>query len=195
MSGPPTETGASTPPPPLTGQAPVVAVDVDGVLNPTYPGHAAALGYQPHAYRGPGPDGHPVAGTVWLHPEHGRWLAQLATAGAQLLWCTSWRQLAATWIAPRLGLPDGLPVLDVTVSGVAWGHQAKLFDLYQAVGDRPVAVLDDTFGGKDAAHAESRTHTGRPTLLVPVNPITGLRRTDVDTVLAWLARLQPPADR
>src|SRR4051812_20313479 len=79
--------------------------------------------------------GRAVTGTVWMHPEHGRWLAQLTVGGAQLLWCTSWGRLAATWIAPRLGLPGGLPVLDVTVGDVHWGHQVTLFDLYEAVGD------------------------------------------------------------
>ncbi|MEV0133670.1 HAD domain-containing protein [Dactylosporangium sp. NPDC050688] len=186
-----TAADAATPPAALR---PVVAVDVDGVLNPDDPADAASLGYQPHHYTGPGPDGQHTEGTVWLHPVHGTWLAELATAGAELVWCTSWRNLAATWIAARLGLPTNLAAIDITAAGVRWGHQAKLFDLYRAVGNRPVAVLDDAFGGKDPDHAHHRTRSGAPTLLVPVNPRTGLRRADIDAVRAWLHRLPGPAD-
>ena len=174
---------------------PVVAVDVDGVLNPDNPSDAEPLGYRPHRYDGPGPDGRPATGTVWLHPDHGAWLAELADASAELVWCTSRRTLAATWIATRLGLPTDLTVVDFTAAGVRWGHQAKLLDLYQAVGDRPVAVLDDEFGGKDPLHACDRSRAGAPTLLVPVNPGTGLRRADIDTVLAWLRHLPGPGSR
>jgi hypothetical protein len=53
---------------------------------------------------------------------------------------------------------------------------------------RPVAVLDDEFGGTDPYTAKQRTADGVPTLLVPVSPFTGLRRGDIDTVLAWLHR-------
>ncbi|MEU5669035.1 hypothetical protein ABZ749_01430 [Micromonospora sp. NPDC047753] len=84
--------------------APIVAVDVDGVLNPDDPTHATALGYQPHRYDGPGGDGWHVTGTVWLHPDRGPWLRELANH-AQPVRCTSWNHLAAEWIAPRLGLP------------------------------------------------------------------------------------------
>lgn len=166
--------------------SPVVAVDVDGVLNPTDAHRAAAGGYRPHPYAGPTPagDGH-VTGTVWLHPDHGPWLREILAAGADLVWCTSWRQLAATWIAPRLGLPT-MPVIDVTVSGVRWGHQFKLGPLYTATGTRPVAVLDDELGAKDAHQAADRTAAGIPTLLVPIAGHHGLQRHHIDQVLAWL---------
>ncbi|MFG2043941.1 hypothetical protein [Dactylosporangium sp. NPDC048998] len=62
-------------------------------------------------------------------------------------------------------------------------------------GARPAAVLDDAFGGKDPDHARTRTRGGRPTLPVPVNPATGLRRADIDTVLAWLHDPHQPTDR
>jgi hypothetical protein len=165
----------------------VVAVDVDGVLNPDDPGRAAALGYQPHRYTGPGPDEGQVTGTVWLHPDHGRWLRELAGHGAELVWCTGWRHLAPTVIAPRLGLPATWPVIDITATGVRWGHQLKLGPLYAWTANRAVAVLDDEFSGKDLHTAEDRTADGIPTLLVPIDRYHGLRRSDIDTVLTWLA--------
>jgi hypothetical protein len=167
---------------PATGEdRPVVAVDVDDVLSPDDPPTATKLGYQPHHYDGPSPTGEHVTGTVWLHPDHGDWLRELADLGAELVWCTSWGKLAGSWIAARLGLPADLPVIDVGPGGgIRWGHQLKLGPLYTWPGLRPVAVLDDEFGGKDASDADRRTAHGIPTLLVPINGVAGLRRADID---------------
>jgi hypothetical protein len=175
---------------------PVIAVDVDGVLNPHQPSRAAALGYEPHDYDGPGPGGQPASGMVWLHPDHGPWLRELAER-ADLVWCTSWGRVAADVIAPRLGLPD-MPVIDVAdFAGVRFGHQGKLGPLYAWTGDRPLAVLDDEFGGKDARLTDERSRTGRPTLHVDIDGTTGLRRDHIDQILAWLPTLGdtvPPDD-
>ncbi|MGC4864673.1 hypothetical protein ACLQ3B_04460 [Micromonospora sp. DT53] len=178
----------STPPLARPTLAPIVAVDVDGVLNPDDPTHATALGYQTHRYDGPGPDGRHVTGTVWLHPEHGQWLRELANH-ALPVWCTSWNHLAAEWIAPRLGLPATWPHVPVQAGGIRFGHQSKLGPLYAWAARRPLAVLDDEFGGKDRFAADLRTAGGAPTLLRPVNPCRGLRRADIDAVLTWLRQL------
>jgi hypothetical protein len=175
-------------------QGPVVAVDVDGVLNPVAGPAAETLGYRPHLFDGPGPAGDRVTGTVWLHPDHGGWLRELADHGAQLVWNTSWGRLAATWIAARLGLPADLTVIEHQYTGIGWGHQHKLSGLYDFTGRRPVAVLDNEYGGKDPYHAQDRTAEGIPTLLVPVNGRTGLRRSDIDQVHTWLNTL-PRASR
>ncbi|WP_405098280.1 HAD domain-containing protein [Micromonospora sp. NBC_01412] len=169
----------------------MVAIDVDGVLNPDHPPTARQLGYHPHHYDGPGPTGRHVSGEVWLHPDHGTWLKELAHH-TDLVWCTSWGTTAATWIAPRLGLPTDLPVIDTGHSGVRIGRQLKLAALYHAIRDRPVAVLDDEFGGRDPAEAAERTARGSTTLLIPVNSVTGLQRDHIDQVIHWLDQM--PAD-
>ncbi|MEU7176067.1 hypothetical protein ABZ949_31795 [Micromonospora tulbaghiae] len=178
----------TTRPPGHPTSSPVVAIDVDGVLNPADPARAETLGYRPHRYDGPAPDGRHVTGTVWLNPDHGPWLRELAEH-ARPVWCTSWNHLAAAWIAPRLGLPTTWPHVPVHAGGVRFGHQNKLSTLYGWVARRPLAVLDDEFGGKDPTTAGQRTGDGVPTLLHPVDPYDGLRRADVDTVLTWLRRL------
>jgi hypothetical protein len=54
---------------------------------------------------------------------------------------------------------------------------------------RASANINDQLGGKDPDWAVERTAGGAPTLLVAVNPYTGLTRTDIDRVLEWLACL------
>ncbi|RSM65107.1 hypothetical protein DMB66_17680 [Actinoplanes sp. ATCC 53533] len=173
--------------------SPVVAVDVDGVLNPGAGPASEQFGYRPHRYDGPSPAGEHVTGTLWLHPQHGDWLRELTSRGVLLVWNTSWGPLAASRIGPRLGLPADLPVIEHRYHGVTWGRQGKLVGLYAWTGARPVAVLDDEHGGKDLDHAQQRTAEGIPTLLVPVDGYTGLRRHDIDQVHAWLDTLPRPA--
>jgi hypothetical protein len=105
------------------------------------------------------------------------------------VWCTSWNHLTPAWITPRLGLPTTWPNVPVRGSGVRFGHQSKLAALYTWTGRRPLAVLDDQFGGKDPTTAAQRTGDGAPTLLRPVDPYRGLCRADIDAVLAWLHHL------
>jgi hypothetical protein len=112
---------------PATGPKPLVFVDVDGVLNPDG-SHQQALGYRPHRFDGIGPDGQPAGGIVWLHPDHGAWLAELEAAGGQPVWTTSWGSLANTWISPRLGLPGTWPIVDLegrSGGAVGAGCQAR----------------------------------------------------------------------
>lgn len=165
---------------------PVLAIDVDGVLNPDH-----QPGYHRHHYDGPGPTGQHISGEVWLHPDHGAWLRELSRE-ADLVCCTSWGPVAATWVAPRLGLPADLPVIDVGDGGLRFGHQLKLAPLYRAIGGRPLAVLDDEFGGQDAAEATDRSARGSATLLVPIDSTTGLQRGNIDQIIHWLHQL--PAD-
>ncbi|WP_431895527.1 HAD domain-containing protein [Micromonospora haikouensis] len=164
---------------------PVVAIDVDGVLNPDHPPTARHLGYHRHHYDGPDPTGRHISGEVWLHPDHGLWLTELAHH-TDLVWCTSWGTIAATWIAPRLGLPTDLPVINTGPGGIRFGRQLKLAALYHAIGERPVAVLDDEFGGRDHVEATERTACGSTTLLIPVNSATGLQREHIDQILRWI---------
>ncbi|MEU5669036.1 hypothetical protein ABZ749_01435 [Micromonospora sp. NPDC047753] len=77
----------------------------------------------------------------------------------------------------------------VQAGGIRCGHQSELSPLYAWPAQRPLAVLDDEFGGKEPFTADQRTASGRPALVRPVNPYHGLRRADIDAVLTWLRQL------
>lgn len=164
--------------------APVVLWDVDGVLN------VATTAHDGHAYEGPGPAGALVTGTVYLNPVHGEWMAELTAAGASHAWATSWGDLAANWIAPRLHAPaKNWPVLDVGVyGGVMFGHTRKFSAVSAFLGaDRPAFWMDDLFGGKDEIWAKDRTKRGVPTVARRIASHVGLARPDIDAALGWLA--------
>ncbi|MEV7042867.1 hypothetical protein [Amycolatopsis sp. NPDC051061] len=168
----------------------VVAVDVDGVLaaDAALAGgeHVlAGLGYRMYEFAGPGPDGRAAAGTVWLNVDHGAWLRELHDRGAELAWATSWGARAADWVAPRLDLPE-MPVIEVPNHGPAFGWSPKCGPIRRWVADRPVAWLDDSFGGKELGWAEDRRNDGVPTLIVPIEVGRGLQRKHIDDVVAWL---------
>jgi hypothetical protein len=57
------------------------------VLNPDG-SRQEALGYRPHRFDGTGPDGQAAGGIVWLHHDHGVWLAEFEAAGGQPVWAT-----------------------------------------------------------------------------------------------------------
>jgi hypothetical protein len=171
---------------------PILALDVDGVLaaDPHFITGGvqalAALGYEPHHYDGLGPDGAPASGTVWLNAEHGIWLRELLARNVELVWATNWGARAAEWIAPRLGLPD-LPVVDVPNQAPGFGWSAKLGPIHRWAGARPLAWIDDQFGGKEPGWAEDRRHEdGIPTLIIQTDPGRGLLRRNIDEVIAWL---------
>lgn len=94
---------------------------------------------------------------------------------------------AADWIAPRLGLATDWPVLPVPAHGIRFGRSPK----HEAVADwargRPLAWLDDVYGGKDLTWAEDRRDDDKlPTLLHSIDPTRGLQRADIDEILAWM---------
>jgi hypothetical protein len=127
----------------MGGLAPLVLVDVDGVLNPAA-SHAA--GYARHWVFPCG-----VAHRLLLNPQHGPMLAELAeVTGAELVWASYWKARANTWIAPRVGLPSLRFVPIPTRWGSGWRLQArqapgrwKACAVAAWVGQRPFVWLED----------------------------------------------------
>jgi len=136
----------------------VIALDVDGVLAP------------------------------WLEPDYGRMLLTLAAeTNAELVWATGRNHQANQSIGPAIGLPP-LAVVDLTGvepnrAGVHW----KVPHIAAWVGRRPLAWLDDEFQDSDFDWAATRTATGLPTLLVPVDERDGFESAHATTVRTWAA--------
>jgi hypothetical protein len=138
-------------------------IDVDGVLCPNFSA-------------GPLP-GFELFDTgavdVWLSKQHGKWLNHLANQ-FDLVWATTWEQDAADILAPALGLPLDMPVIEFT-SGSA-NRTWKLTDIEEFVEDRPFAWIDDVIGPDAELWAEMRDF---PTLFVHTDPAVGMTRADV----------------
>ncbi|MEI6624596.1 MAG: hypothetical protein WCP28_22130, partial [Actinomycetes bacterium] len=120
-------------PGPDAATRPVIAIDLDGVLNAlgksarqepgvrlvttVIPAWATADG---KFLSGRGKWNVPVR--VCVDPAHGEWLCGLIDRGADVVWCTSWETAAPVVYGPLLGLPP-LPVVRLTpVQGVLAGR-------------------------------------------------------------------------
>jgi hypothetical protein len=121
---------------------------------------------------------------VWLSPEVGRHLERLCKA-FQLVWCTSWEDHAAEYLAPFLGLP-ALPVMHFEEPVGADCHW-KWPAIEAFVGDRPFAWLDDEIRRDDLARAARRPV---PTLLVRVDGTRGLQGAHVARLEAFAEELR-----
>jgi hypothetical protein len=188
----------------------VLAVDVDGPLNPYMANPKRRPdGYQSYRLTDGGDwySGRDVRRhkgmLVWLHPDHGGQLLQLAAdTGLELVWATTWGADANRLVAPAIGLPD-LPVIDfcdadLDASDRRWRGTGRW--KWSAVADyadgRPLAWLDDEHddmayqaGRADFAHAR----TTIPTQLCHVDPRTGILSSHLDDIRSWSTTHRPAA--
>jgi hypothetical protein len=163
--------------------APLILVDVDGVLNPNKPDVGR---YRRHWVF---PNG--VAHRLWLDPGHGGMLGELAeAAGAELVWATYWRNRANTWIAPR----TGLPTLRFVPIPRRWRSRArsslgqwKALHVASWVGQTPFVWFEDD-PSVPSCLAE-QPGLGRH-LTVTVDPAIGLTRDDIEQARNWLDDLR-----
>ncbi|MEU9119052.1 HAD domain-containing protein [Streptomyces sp. NPDC048506] len=163
---------------------PLLFLDVDGPLNPWLATpRRRPQGYTTLRMRPTGWEPPRRALRVRLNPDHGPLLLGL---GYRLIWATTWKAEANTWIAPVLGLPE-LPALDWPrmhhhdPDGVHW----KTRHLVAAAAGRPFAWVDDEIGPRD--HAWIARHHQGPALPLRVDPSKGLRPDDFATLRAWAA--------
>ncbi|MFG1676987.1 hypothetical protein [Micromonospora sp. NPDC049282] len=150
--------------------APVLLLDLDGVLNP-FAAPACPDGHQERVlFEGEEP--------VRFCPTHGDWIRELA-AGGELWWATGWGESANEFYLPLLGV-EPLPV--VQFPPVPFEPELKVPAIDAVAGDRPAAWIDDNHTAAGRRWAATRPV---PTLLVPIDPAIGWTRADVDHVLDW----------
>lgn len=159
---------------------PILAVDVDGVLN--------ALS------RGPLKDGQAEADAMSFRIRYrrdygARLLAVAEETGAELVWCTTWQDKANEWIAPLVGLPE-LPWVDLKTGYAGYKFSqavppgmAKSRALMIHAGNRPFAWLDDDARPEHLAGHQAPCH------LVQVNSHDGLTERDLMEARQWLLDL------
>ena len=163
-------------------RAPLILVDVDGVLNP---GQPVADGYR---RRWAFPKG--VPHRLLLNPMHGQMLKELAeSANAELAWASYWRNRANTWIAPRVGLPSirNAPIPSRWRLRARWSlAEWKAIHVAAWAGQTPFVWFEDDPGvPRYLAHQPGLG----PHLVVTVDQATGLTRHHIELARAWLQDL------
>ncbi len=161
-----------------TGNGPVLAVDIDGVISlfgfdQAEPGHAR-------------PDDAPgqfrlIDGMLHcIALETGPRLNRLADS-YELIWASGWEERANDHLPNILGVPE-LPYL--TFDGRASFGTAhwKLEALDEYAGSRPLAWIDDSL---DVSCYEWSENRPAPTLLIPTESDVGLLDVHVDVIEGW----------
>lgn len=183
----------------MIAMRPLLFLDVDGPLNP-YAANPSRRpqGYDTHRMR---PRGWSAAQSyrplrVWLNPDHGPALLALPF---DLVWATTWKQDANTWISPVLGLPE-LPVADFDQATAlpdppGWRglirsercYHKKTRALVDYAAGRPFAWVDDEPTDRDRDWIAQ--HHPAPALVHVVVARRGLLDADFEALAAWAATL------
>ncbi|MFH8618187.1 hypothetical protein ACH4E8_24405 [Streptomyces sp. NPDC017979] len=179
---------------------PLLLLDVDGPLNPFAARLPRLRGYTAHRLRpqvwlsrqAPGTRRHRRGLRVHLNASHG---GELTSLPFELAWATAWMHEANTMIAPEVGLPVDLPVIEwpellaapgsdqTDASGLCW----KTRPVLKWAAGRPFAWVDDMVTEHDAAHVAE--HHDAPALLLRIHPGRGLREQDFTRLRAWATSL------
>jgi hypothetical protein len=170
---------------------PLLLIDVDGCLNPEPRSNGRRPeGYQTHRFNPTAADGvdwvtryrKPLR--VWLNPEHGVQLLQLAEL-YELTWCTTWEHEANEWIAPHLGLPE-LPVVEFGKNpphppepGLHW----KTATIIEYAAGRPFVWVDDEVSQRDMVYIDR--HQKARFAIMRIQAQHGLEREHFLNLEAW----------
>jgi hypothetical protein len=160
---------------------PLLLLDIDGPLNP-YRAKKIPPGYELHDIQ----EGD-KKWTLLLNQQHGTELNALAET-FDLVWATSWEHGANRLIAPRLGLPDNLPVIiwppGAREAAVRRRWSWKTPYVAAWVGNRPFVWIDDEVNRRDRAYLLARGGLGAH-LLHRVEAHRGLEETDFELIREW----------
>lgn len=162
---------------------PILFLDVDGPLNPYAAGGSSGRrpeGYSTYRFFAGTSDWGSKGLRVWLNHDHGK---ELLALPFDLVWGTTWMDLANQHIGPAIGLPE-LPVVHFGFSAAS-----KILDLVSYAAGRPFAWVDDDIDAAD--HAYAAEHAAAPFLLHSVSPRLGLLADDFRVLREWAAHLEP----
>ncbi|WP_433479526.1 HAD domain-containing protein [Spirillospora sp. CA-142024] len=154
---------------------PLLLLDVDGVLNP-YGYSSRPTGFTDHRLFPEDDD------PVLVNAEHGIWITEL-TRVYDVTWATGWNDNANRLLAPLLGIAP-LPVL--TMPPIPFHPSGKVPIVARLARHRPTAWIDDLHTPQAHTWADNRPE---PTLLITIDPSTGLTRGSIDQALVWATNL------
>jgi HAD domain in Swiss Army Knife RNA repair proteins len=156
-----------------TGDGPLLAVDVDGVIS--------LFGFSEPLSEAPG-EMKLIDGVVHcISTGAGERLRRLSEI-YELVWATGWEDRANDHLPALLGLPGELPFLTFDGRAQFGTSHWKLDAIGEYAGERPLAWIDDCI---DTACEDWARQRGAPTLLVPTEPDRGLEEDHVTTMLTW----------
>lgn len=149
---------------------PYLFIDVDGVLNPDKPSRHHRR-YEILDF------------TVYLSNSHGTSLRNLSKK-FDLVWATTWQNLANKHIAPKIGI-DALPYVTWSVeypNSRFNGPMIKTIEIVDYANGRPFAWIDD-----EIEIADRRFIIDMDCYCFPlrINPRTGLSASDIRMVDDW----------
>ncbi|WP_328767722.1 HAD domain-containing protein [Streptomyces sp. NBC_00286] len=169
---------------------PLLLLDVDGPLNPFGARFVRPRGYVTRRLRPANWSARQVPGSrrlrrglrVRLNPGHG---AQLMALPYKLAWATTWMHEANEMIAPVIGLPGDLPVIEWPEmfvrdpEGLYW----KTRHVVAWAAGRPFVWVDDMITDLDVRHVAA--HHDAAALLLQIDPRKGLRERDFEELERW----------
>lgn len=163
---------------------PLLLMDVDGPMNPFrakwFAKRAPIEGYEFYELTPEGDQTYRVA----LNPDHGTRLRDLASI-YELVWATTWGEDANRLIAPILGIPDNLPVIDLPQPSVLMSRRSwKTEVIADWCGDRPFVWFDDEINRPTRIWLANRGGLGSH-LAHRVPAEVGLTPPDFDAILAF----------
>ncbi|CCK26460.1 hypothetical protein BN159_2081 [Streptomyces davaonensis JCM 4913] len=171
-------------------ERPLLLLDVDGPLNPFRAVYARHRGYVTRRLHPANWSARQTPGSrrlrrglrVRLHPGHG---PRLLALPYELAWATTWMHEANEMIAPAIGLPGDLPVIEFTdlfapdPEGLYW----KTRQVVAWAAGRPFVWVDDMVTDHDVRHVHQH-HTG-PALLLRIDPRRGLGEAEFGRLERW----------
>jgi hypothetical protein len=162
---------------PKDPQAPILFVDVDGVIS--------LFGFRSSG--APPGQFHWVDGIAHcISDGAGPRLRRLADT-FELVWATGWEEKANEYLPLLLDLPDDeLPVLTFDGRAVFGTAHWKVGAIDEYAADRPAAWIDDSLDERCTGWADSRE---APTLLIETDPAVGITDAHVEQLLDWAAQL------
>ena len=166
----------------ITGNRPIIALDVDGVLSPLCNSRQRSRLWYHEKWRRKAVRWGLGVSQLIVNPEAAIWLQKLAfDTGAELVWATHWNERANDHVAPLITLPS-LPVIETPVY-----PRLKAPAVIERSASRPLVWFEDE--PREVETARQLVSPGQAFLGILTDPATGLTIDHVDQAREWLTAL------